>query len=146
MKNIDQTQAAIVTGASSGIGMAVAKMLLKAGVKVLATARSSDKLQQLKSRYPECEIVVGDIADEKLATQGIGGRYLAGAALIVSFTMKANGLSHYLATTPISWRNVGRQAPFTESKPIDLIFSNRDGMRSANCHSFSLRVMNIPFN
>jgi NADP-dependent 3-hydroxy acid dehydrogenase YdfG len=69
LNNSDQTRTAIVTGASSGIGMAVAEMLLSEGVKVLATARSSDKLQELQSRYPDCEIVVGDIADEKLPAQ-----------------------------------------------------------------------------
>ena len=57
---------AIVTGASSGIGYAVAEMMLEKGMSVVVTARSETKLQQLKTKYQQCEIVVGDIADEGL--------------------------------------------------------------------------------
>ena len=40
---------AIVTGASSGIGLAVAKQLAVAGASVAITARSEDKLSEVKS-------------------------------------------------------------------------------------------------
>ena len=42
----------IVTGASRGIGFAVAQSLLAASHKVVLVSRSADRLQQLKERYP----------------------------------------------------------------------------------------------
>jgi len=43
----------IVTGASRGIGLAVAKVLLEASHKVVLIARSAEQLQALKEQYPE---------------------------------------------------------------------------------------------
>ncbi|KAK4102687.1 NAD(P)-binding protein [Parathielavia hyrcaniae] len=42
----------IVTGASRGIGLAVAEVLLAAGHRVVLVSRSADQLQTLKERYP----------------------------------------------------------------------------------------------
>lgn len=42
----------IVTGASRGIGLAVAKSLLAASHKVVLVSRSAEKLQELKDAYP----------------------------------------------------------------------------------------------
>lgn len=43
---------AVVTGATAGIGQAIAESLLQAGAKVIATGRRSDKLQALADAYP----------------------------------------------------------------------------------------------
>jgi NADP-dependent 3-hydroxy acid dehydrogenase YdfG len=59
-----QDQVAIVTGASSGIGMAVARQLHDAGMSVVATARRAERLKQLTSQLPQCDAFVADIADE----------------------------------------------------------------------------------
>lgn len=59
-------QVAIVTGASSGIGSAVAKTLNAAGMKLIITARRVDKLQQLASELRDTIAVSGDITDPKL--------------------------------------------------------------------------------
>lgn len=52
----------IVTGASKGIGAAVADYLLKQSHKVVLTARSEDLLESIKKSYPgQVEYVAGDI-------------------------------------------------------------------------------------
>jgi NADP-dependent 3-hydroxy acid dehydrogenase YdfG len=57
---------AIVTGASSGIGTAVAKELDLAGMKLVLTARREQRLQRICSELREAVWVAGDIADEGL--------------------------------------------------------------------------------
>lgn len=52
----------IVTGASSGLGHALAKTLLENDATVIAVARGEDKLQELMTEYPEkTEVVSGDV-------------------------------------------------------------------------------------
>lgn len=43
----------LIIGASSGIGLATATMALERGANVIATGRSLEKLNQLKSQYPK---------------------------------------------------------------------------------------------
>jgi NADP-dependent 3-hydroxy acid dehydrogenase YdfG len=42
----------IVTGASGGIGLAVARLLAEKGAKVVLAARSADKLKRLEKEIP----------------------------------------------------------------------------------------------
>ena len=57
---------AIVTGASRGIGSAIAKLLAKNGVKVALNARNSEALKKLKNEIISAngiaEIMVGDVS------------------------------------------------------------------------------------
>lgn len=54
----------ILTGASRGIGLAVARHLLKASHNVLLVARSAEPLQRLKDEFPgQVEFVAGDVDD-----------------------------------------------------------------------------------
>jgi serine 3-dehydrogenase len=54
---------AVVTGASSGIGAAIARELSASGVKLVLTARRADKLIDLSRELPgEVETVAADIA------------------------------------------------------------------------------------
>ena len=61
-------RAAIVTGASSGIGLAIARMLGEQGYALTVAARRPDKLadaaQQLRDAGAEVEEVAGNMADE----------------------------------------------------------------------------------
>ena len=51
----------IVGGATSGFGKAIAAALLQEGARVIAVARSADKLKSLYSNQPNAIIVEGDI-------------------------------------------------------------------------------------
>lgn len=53
----------IVTGASSGVGRAVAVELARRGARVLATARRQDRLDELARSSPSITPLAGDICD-----------------------------------------------------------------------------------
>lgn len=53
----------LLTGASSGIGAALAEKLLSSGARVVLMARSADRLQKLAESYPDKALAVpGDVA------------------------------------------------------------------------------------
>ncbi|GAM54080.1 short-chain dehydrogenase/reductase SDR [Vibrio ishigakensis] len=52
----------LVTGATSGIGFELAKLLSKQGHKVVATGRNRDKLQQLENEH-QCLVIAADLAN-----------------------------------------------------------------------------------
>ncbi len=54
---------AIVTGASSGIGHAVAKDLGSAGCHLIVTSRRTEKLHEFEREFPKTVVVPGDICD-----------------------------------------------------------------------------------
>lgn len=66
---------ALVTGGTHGIGMAIGKILGKAGAKVCVNGRSQDKLERSKKEYAEdgvdVYIVQFDVTDEKEVDRGI---------------------------------------------------------------------------
>ncbi|SPO00192.1 related to human corticosteroid 11-beta-dehydrogenase [Cephalotrichum gorgonifer] len=58
----------IVTGASRGIGLAIATSLLKSSHRVVLTARSEDDLAKVKASYPGLvEYVAGDLTEPEVA-------------------------------------------------------------------------------
>ena len=57
---------AIVTGASSGIGVAVGEELSAMGMAVVLTARREDRLRELAGRCQNATVLAGDIADPHL--------------------------------------------------------------------------------
>jgi NADP-dependent 3-hydroxy acid dehydrogenase YdfG len=54
---------AIITGASSGIGRAVARNLNETGVKLVLTGRREDRLSSLKDELEHAAILPGDISE-----------------------------------------------------------------------------------
>ena len=60
---------AVITGASSGIGVAVAENLNKAGMKLVLTARREDRLRDLLGSLQDCVVMPGDIIDPDLPGQ-----------------------------------------------------------------------------
>lgn len=69
-------QVAIVTGASSGIGSAVAKELSQAGMKLVVTGRRDDRLQGLAAELGEALPVAGDMLSpdlpQRLVAEALG--------------------------------------------------------------------------
>ena len=62
----DQRPVALITGASAGIGAAAAFELVRSGYRVVAMARSADKLQQLVDQIADeggsATFVAGDMS------------------------------------------------------------------------------------
>src|SRR5262245_33102811 len=56
-------QVAVITGASSGIGAAVAAELRAAGMRLVLTARRANRLRALADELGESRYVAGDISD-----------------------------------------------------------------------------------
>jgi NADP-dependent 3-hydroxy acid dehydrogenase YdfG len=54
----------VVTGASRGIGLAIANYLLKASHRIVVVARTIEPLESLKLQYPnQVEILAIDLSD-----------------------------------------------------------------------------------
>ncbi|MBW4522254.1 MAG: SDR family oxidoreductase [Scytolyngbya sp. HA4215-MV1] len=64
-----QNKVAIITGASSGIGAAIAADLDQAGMKLVLTARSQQKLADLAAQLGNAVVVPGEITDPDLPQQ-----------------------------------------------------------------------------
>jgi uncharacterized protein len=58
-------ESALVTGASSGIGAEIARLLGEAGVPTVVVARRADKLQELADRYDGVEVLAADLGTEE---------------------------------------------------------------------------------
>ena len=61
---------ALVTGASSGIGAEMARLLGEAGVPTVLVARRADRLEEIAARYADFEVLEADLltADGRAAT------------------------------------------------------------------------------
>jgi uncharacterized protein len=57
-------ESALVTGASSGIGAAIADELGRAGVPTIVVARRRDRLEELAERHDDFEVVVADLTTD----------------------------------------------------------------------------------
>ncbi|RLU02153.1 MAG: SDR family oxidoreductase [Ketobacter sp.] len=67
MNNQSEKPVALITGASSGIGEAIARKFAKQGWRIIAVARREERLQQLKqelSKLTEIEYLVADVTDK----------------------------------------------------------------------------------
>jgi len=72
----------VVSGASSGLGHAVALQLLEEGAKIIAIARTIGSLEELIAKYPEeIEIISGDVQNDEthqLILKAVNGKTLDG--------------------------------------------------------------------
>ena len=88
---------ALITGASSGIGAALARELAAHGAKLILTARRRDRLRalaaELAAKGAETRIVVADLNDP-LAPQQIFDA-TAGAGLVVDILVNNAGLGNF---------------------------------------------------
>lgn len=58
---------ALVTGATSGIGLAIAESLAKAGVRLVISGRRAELLAKHAERLPECVAIAGEITEADFA-------------------------------------------------------------------------------
>jgi NAD(P)-dependent dehydrogenase (short-subunit alcohol dehydrogenase family) len=65
-----ETKTAIVTGASSGIGLGITQALLERGWRVVATSRAISKSDNLK-RTPDLVLVDGDAGNKETAVKAV---------------------------------------------------------------------------
>jgi len=56
-------QVAVITGGTSGIGLATAEALSARGVKLVLHGRRADILERHAARLPDCAVLAGDITD-----------------------------------------------------------------------------------
>ncbi len=59
-----QTGYTLITGATSGIGLALVETLATSQTRMLLVARNLNKLQALQSKYPQCEIFSIDLSEQ----------------------------------------------------------------------------------
>jgi uncharacterized oxidoreductase len=55
----------LVTGGSSGIGLALVERFLKAGSTVIITGRRQTQLDEAKKKFPQLNTIVNDVGNEK---------------------------------------------------------------------------------
>ena len=99
----------LITGASQGIGEAAAKTFVEAGANVMLTARSSDKLENIKRNLGDrTEYFAGDISDPNIVSELIGCCHAHFGAIDILInnagTIQPIGLIHEIK--PEDWSNV----------------------------------------
>ena len=57
------TQTVLITGATSGIGLATARLFHKAGARLVLTGRREDRLDALRKEFPDATVVAWDVRD-----------------------------------------------------------------------------------
>jgi NAD(P)-dependent dehydrogenase (short-subunit alcohol dehydrogenase family) len=109
--NILKGKVAIVTGASSGIGAAAAKLFAAEGARVVLVARTEAALAKLAGEIVasggECAISPGDVRDETTAEAAVALARRAFGGLDIAFN-NAGALGEMGAVTDISadgWRD-----------------------------------------
>ncbi len=80
-----ENQVAIVTGATSGIGMAVARALHGKGVRLVLTGRRPDRLDALAGALEDVRCIAGDITDPQLPARLVAVAEEAHGRLDIAF-------------------------------------------------------------
>jgi short-subunit dehydrogenase len=95
-----------ITGASTGIGSALAVALAREGVKVAASARSSDKLAELARTYPGIAPLPVDVTDP--AAMALAARSIAGTLRPIDLAVLNAGIWEAMAARNFSAAKAAR--------------------------------------
>lgn len=111
-------QVVLVTGASSGLGFALAKQLHEAGARLVLTGRRTERLQQLQRLCPGSAVVLADLARlperERLAEEALQ------AHGSLSILVNCAGYPSVGATETLSWEEITHGLTVNLAAPIHL--------------------------
>jgi 3-hydroxy acid dehydrogenase/malonic semialdehyde reductase len=113
---------ALVTGASSGIGLACAERLLQDGATVLAVARRADRLQALADRLgPRLVPLPLDVTDRPAVTRALAGS--TGPATRIDILVNSAGMA--LGLEPVHRTSIEDWDRMIETNCRALVFATR---------------------
>jgi hypothetical protein len=95
--NMPTSKSLILTGASRGIGLAIAKYLLKDSHKLFLVSRTAGPLEELKSEYPgQVEFVAADLADFSVGSAPISQKQELSIGLFVTWAKLRSALEQLI--------------------------------------------------
>ncbi|HMO31515.1 MAG TPA: SDR family oxidoreductase [Lacibacter sp.] len=121
----------LVGGATSGFGKAVAEALLREGARIIAVARTAEKLQELQQTHPfQVEIVTGDLTRPgtvEAVLHCIGNRRIEGALINAGGPPAMKVLETTLADWDAAYHSVLRWKVELTQRLIPLLAAHRYG-------------------
>jgi NAD(P)-dependent dehydrogenase (short-subunit alcohol dehydrogenase family) len=101
---VQSSKTVIVTGASSGIGLALATAFVESGARVVANARRASQANALK---PSSSLVVvdGDIASPDVAKRVVEAADQFGGVDLLVITLACSSPSRSPSSPPTKWRH-----------------------------------------
>lgn len=132
----------LVTGAGSGIGSCVARLLLDRGDEVILLARTDERAEQLSAQFPEISTLVADLA-EPSTLHGLGRQLDGGldglvhsagvVALAPVAQMRLSDLEHQLAVNLVAPTVLTREfLPALRAERGTVVFVNSGAGLTAN--------------
>lgn len=83
----------LITGASSGLGLSMSRLLLDRGDRVVAAVRRTEPLSDLKGRYPDrLQVVTFDLSDTAALRRGVDAAFTAAGRIDVVVSNAGYGL------------------------------------------------------
>ncbi len=137
-------KAAIVTGASSGIGLAIADVLGQEGHGLTVAARRPDKLEAaaegLRAKGYEVEVVAGNLADEEVVRQVVAAHRERFGRLDVLVNNAGVGVGSTVAE--LNTKRVDLQLDLNLRSPILFYRETADLLRAAGAEHHNALVVN----
>lgn len=130
---------AIVTGASSGLGAAIAKYLVQHKTRVFGLARSSDKLKTIEAKlgnlfFPVCL----DITDQSAVSQWFGQTFTSGYRPDILINNAGAGIFGKIEELPLEqWKRM------VDTNLNGMYFLTREVVPLMKNHSDSSHIINI---
>jgi NAD(P)-dependent dehydrogenase (short-subunit alcohol dehydrogenase family) len=137
-------KAAIVTGASSGIGLAIADVLGQEGHGLTVAARRPDKLESaaegLRAKGYEVEVVAGNLADEEVVRQVVAAHRKRFGRLDVLVNNAGVGVGSTVAE--LVTKRVDLQLDLNLRSPILFYRETAELLRAAGAEHHNALVVN----